>query len=165
MNGLNQWLSRFAACAMLVLGLASCSGGGSDGGGTTTPPAPASGSVTVTGTVSGTVIKVLRADTSAVSTTADTASLVNPPFPFTLPNIPVGVPIKAFFFSAGETFPFYLGNTNVFTVLSAGTFDLGFVAMVAGEQTLRISRRMLPWGPKISLLCLQESNPRRRRFQ
>ena len=133
MNGLNQSLCKFVACAIFVLGLASCSGGGSDGGGTTTPPAPASGSVTLTGTVSGSVIKVLRANTSAVITTADTASLVNPPFPFTLSKIPTGVPIKAFFFSAGETFPFYLGNTNVFTVLSAGTFDLGFVVIGGGR--------------------------------
>jgi len=135
MNGWDQSLNRFVACAILAFGLASCSGGGSGGGGTTTPPAPASGSATVTGTVSGTVIKVLRADTSAVITTADTASLVNPPFPFTLSNIPVGVPIKAFFFSAGETFPFYLGNTNVFTVHSAEAIDLGFVTMGGGRAT------------------------------
>ena len=77
----------------------------------------------------------MRADTGAVITTTDTASLVDPPFPFTLSNIPVGVPIKAFFFSAGEIFPFYLGSTNVFTLLSAGTFDLGFVAMGGGRAT------------------------------
>jgi len=135
MNGLNQSLSKFVACAILVLGLASCSGGGSDGGGTTTPPAPAAGTVTVTGTVSGTVIRVLRADTSAVITTADTASLVNPPFPFALSNIPVGAPVKIFFFSAGATFPLYMWNTNVFTVLSAGTIDLGFVTMGGGKAT------------------------------
>lgn len=130
-----QSFASFIACAFLLFGLSGCTSGGSDGGGTTTPPPPAAGSVTIAGTVSGTVIKVLRADTSAVISTADTASLVNPPFPFTLSNIPVGVPIKAFFFSAGETFPFYLGNTNVFTVLSAGTFDLGFVTMGGGKAT------------------------------
>ena len=99
------------------------------------PPVPAAGSVTVTGTVSGTIIKVVRADTGAVITSTDTAALFNPPFPFTLSNIPVGVPVKAFFFSAGEIFPFYLGNTNVFTVLSAGTLDQGFVTMGGGRAT------------------------------
>lgn len=130
----NLSFSKLVTCAILALGLASCSGGGS-GGGSTTTPAPAAGSATVTGTVSGTIIKVLRADTSAVITTTDTASLVNPPFPFTLSNIPVGTPIKVFFFSAGETFSFYLGNTNVFTVLSAGTFDFGHVEMTGGRAT------------------------------
>ena len=106
------------------------------GGGETPPPAASSaGSVTLTGTVSGTVIKVLRADTKAVIATADTAPLVNPPFQFTLSNIPVGVPIEVFFFSAGETFPLYIGNTNVFTVLAAGPIDLGLVTMGGGRAT------------------------------
>ena len=137
MNGWNQSLSRFVACAILALGLASCSSGGSDGGGTTTPPVPAAGTVTLTGTVSGTVIKVLRVDTSAVITTSDTASFVSPPFPFTLSNIPVGVPVKIFFFSAGETFPLFVGNpsTNVFAVKAAGPIDLGFVTMSGGSAT------------------------------
>src|SRR6266849_6099741 len=94
----NQSLSKLITCATLLLALGSCSGGGSGGGSTTAPPMPAAGSATVTGTVSGTVIKVLRAATGAVITTTDTASLVNPPFPFTLSNIPVGVAINVFFF-------------------------------------------------------------------
>src|SRR5689334_6374394 len=97
----------------LLLGLNGCSSSGSGGGETPTPPAPSGGMVTLTGTVSGTVIKVLRADSKTVISQTDTAPLVNPPFPFTLSNIPVGVPIEAFFFSAGETFPLYIGNTNV----------------------------------------------------
>lgn len=132
MNQSNQSVRSFVACAILALALVSCSGGGSDQGGTT---APAAGSVMVTGTVSGTIIKVLRADTSAVINATDTASLVNPPFLFTLSNIPVGVPIKIFFFSAGETFPLYIGNTNVFAVVKAGTIDLGFVTMGGGRAT------------------------------
>lgn len=133
MDGWNKSLSWVVACAILALGLASCSGDDSDGG--ETPPAPASGSVTVTGTVSGTVINVVRTDSDTVIATADTAPLVAPSsqFPFTLSNIPVGVPIKIFFFSAGETFPLYMGATNVFTALSAGSIDLGFVSMVGGK--------------------------------
>ena len=136
MPGWYQSLYKVAAYATVLLALGSCSGGGSGGGSTTAPP-PAAGSATVTGTVSGTVIKVLRADTGAVIATADTASLVNPPFPFTLSSIPVGIPIKVFFFSAGETFPLYDGNpaTNVFTVMTAGPIDLGFVTMGGGRAT------------------------------
>jgi len=129
--------SKLVACTTLLLALGSCSNGGSGGGGTTAPPVPAAGSATLTGTVSGTVIKVLRADTGAVITTTDTASLVNPPFPFTLSNIPVGAPVKVFFFSAGQTFPLYVGSpsTNVFTVKKAGPIDLGFVTMGGGTAT------------------------------
>ena len=137
MPGWYQSLYKVAACATVLLALGSCSGGGS-GGESATAPTPAAGSVTVTGTVSGTVIKVLRADTGAVIATADTASLVNPPFPFTLSSIPVGIPIKVFFFSAGETFPLYVGNspTNVFTVKKkGGSIDLGFVTMGGGTAT------------------------------
>ena len=136
MPGWNQSFYKVAACATLLFGLASCSGGGSSGGRTTAPP-PA-GSVTVTGTVSGTVIKVLRADTNAVISQADTASLPGPPpFPFTLSNIPVGVPVKVFFFSAGQTFPLYGGSppTNVFTMQTAVPIDLGFVTMGGGIAT------------------------------
>ena len=137
MPGWNQSFYKVAACAMVLLGLASCSGGGSSGGSTTAPP-PA-GSVTITGTVSGTVIKVVRADTKAILSQTDTAPLTGPPFPypFTLSNIPVGLPIEIFFFSAGQTFPLYGGNpsTNVFTVLTAGPIDLGFVTMGAGRAT------------------------------
>ena len=91
--------------------------------------------VTITGTVSGTVIKVLRADTNALISQTDTAPLVNPPFPFTFANVPVGVPIKVFFFSAGQTFPLYVGTTNVFTMQKAGSIDLGFVTMSGGRAT------------------------------
>ena len=137
MKILNQPFSQLVACVILLLALSSCSGGGSSGGDPSSPPAPAAGSVTITGTVSGTVIKVVRTDTSAVIATADTGSLVNPPFPFTLSGIPVGVPIKVFFFSAGRTFHLYVGNgsTNVFTILTAGPIDLGFVTMGGGTAT------------------------------
>jgi len=123
--------------AALSLIVGACSGGGS-GGGSTPPPAPATGSVTVTGTVSGTVIKVVRADTGVLISQADTAPLPGPPpFPFTLSNIPSGVPVKVFFFSAGQTFPLYFGSppTNVFTAQTAGSIDLGFVMMSGGTGT------------------------------
>jgi glucose/arabinose dehydrogenase len=127
----------------LALIVGACSGGGSDGGSTTAPPpAPAAGSVTVTGTVSGTIIKVVRADTGTLISQADTSPLTGtgtPPFqfPFTLSNIPVGVAVKVFFFSAGQTFLLYGGSppTNVFTVQKAGSIDLGFVTMNGGTAT------------------------------
>src|SRR5712692_1085718 len=134
----NQSFSKLVACATLLLALGSCSGGGSGGGGSTTAPMPVAGSTTVTGTVSGTIIKVLRADTKALISQFDTAPLPGPPpFPFTFSNIPVGLPIEAFFFSAGQTFPLYVGNpsTNVFTVKKAGPIDLGFVTMGGGRAT------------------------------
>ena len=92
----------------------------------------------MTGTVSGTVIKVLNATTNAVFAQTDTASLPGPPpFSFTLANIPIGVPIKIFFFSAGQTFPLYFGSpsTNVFTMLTSASIDLGFVTMSGGTAT------------------------------
>ena len=46
-------MSRFVACAILALGLASCNSGGSDGGGTTTPPASPAGTVTLTSPAPG----------------------------------------------------------------------------------------------------------------
>ena len=134
----NQSLSKLVACVTLLLALGSCSSGGSDGGGPTTPPAPAAGSATVTGTVSGTIIKVLRADTKALISQFDTAPLPGPPpFPFTLSNIPVGLPIQIVFFSAGQTFPLYGGSPpkNVFTVQTAGPIDLGDVTMGGGIAT------------------------------
>ena len=91
--------------------------------------------MTLSGTVSGTVIKVLRADSNSVISQTDTAPLANPPFLFSLSKIPVGVPVKAFFFSGGDIFPLYFGNTNVFTVLTAGAIDLGFVTMGGGRAT------------------------------
>src|SRR6267143_1555458 len=130
--------SKLVACVTLLLALGSCSSGGSDGGGSMTPPSPPAGTVTLTGTVSGSIIKVLRADTNAVISQADTAPLPGPPpFPFTLSNIPVGVPVKVFFFSAGQTFSLYSGNppTNVFTAQTAAPIDLGFVTMGVGRAT------------------------------
>ena len=128
---------RSLALAGLALFLSACPGG-SGGGGTTPLPTPATGSVTITGAVSGTVIKAVRADTNAVISQADTALLPGPPpFTFTLSDIPVGVPVKVFFFSAGQPFPFYGGNppTNVFTVQTAVPIDLGFVTMGGGRAT------------------------------
>ncbi len=130
--------SKLVTCATLLLALSSCSGGGSGGGSTPTPLAPATGSTTVTGTVSGTVIKVLRADTKALISQFDTAPLPGPPpFPFALSNIPVGLPVEIVFFSAGQTFPLYGGNppTNVFTMQTAGSLDLGAVTMSSGRAT------------------------------
>ena len=130
--------SKFVTCATLLFALSSCSGGGSGGGSTTAPPTPATGSTTITGTVSGTVIKVLRADTKALISQFDTAPLPGPPpFPFALSNIPVGLPVEIVFFSAGQTFPLYGGNppTNVFAMQTVGALDLGAVTMSGGKAT------------------------------
>ncbi len=89
----------------------------------------------MTGTVSGTVIKVLNAETNAILAQTDTASQPGPPpFTFSLANIPVGVPIKAYFFSAGQTFPLVIGSptTNVFAIQTPGAIDLGFVTLSTG---------------------------------
>ena len=113
----------------LSLLLGACSGGGSDGGSTSVPPAPATGSVTVTGTVSGTVIWVLNATTDQpIAPSFDTATLNQPPnFPFNFGNVPTGVPLRMFFVTGGAVYPLYLGNTNVFTFISGGTVQLGLV--------------------------------------
>ena len=132
-----MWLIGSAlALSFLSTDLISCSSGGGDS--SQPPTAPPTGSVTVSGTVSGTVIKMIRADNGALISQADTAPLPGPPpFPFTLSNIPIGVPIKAFFFSAGQTFPLYAGNplSNVFIVQAAVPIDLGFVTMAGGIAT------------------------------
>lgn len=74
-----QSFSSFIACAVLLFGLSACSGGGSGGGETTTPPVSAAGSVTITGTVSGTVIKILNAETNTLISQFDTATLNQAP--------------------------------------------------------------------------------------
>jgi len=123
----NQSFSKLVACVTLLLALGSCSGGGSGGGSTTTPPAPAAGSVTITGTVSGTVIWVLNA-TNAVIGQFDTGTLnQSPNFPFNFGNVPTGVPLRMFFVTGGAVYPLYFGNTNVFTFTSGETVDLGLV--------------------------------------
>ncbi len=122
-----QSLNRFIAFAILALSLTSCSGGGSDGGGTTTAPA---GSVTITGTVSGTVIKVLRADDDHLLVSDDTAGRARDAFghfPFQLSGLPEDVKIKVFLITGGRVYPVYLGGSNVFAVNSGGLYDLGFV--------------------------------------
>ena len=122
-----QSLNRFIACAILALSLTSCSGGGSDGGGTTTAPA---GSVTITGTVSGTVIKVLRADDDHLLVSDDTAGRAPDTlghFPFQLSGLPEDVKIRLYLITGGRVYPVYLGGSNVFAVNTGGFYDLGFV--------------------------------------
>ncbi len=125
--------TAFCTAAMVVV--AGCSGGGGSGGGTSAVSPVAS--AVLSGTVSGTVIKVVNATTGAVLAQTDTAPLSNPPFPFTLSNLPIHVPLKVFFFSGGGAFPLYVGSptTNVFTILTSGTIDLGFVTMAGGIAT------------------------------
>lgn len=121
---------------LLVFGMNGCGSSGSSGGGT--PPVSPVGSAMIKGKVSGTIIYVLNAKTNAVLAQTDTASLPGPPpFSFSFTNIPIGVPIKVFFFSAGETFPLYSLNlqTNVFKITTPGTIDLDLVDMSGGRAT------------------------------
>lgn len=121
---------------LLVFGMNGCGSSGSSGG--ETPPVSPAGSATIKGKVSGTIIYVLNAKTNAVLAQTDTASLPGPPpFSFSFTNIPIGVPIKVFFFSAGETFPLYSLNpqTNVFKIITPGTIDLDLVDMSGGRAT------------------------------
>jgi aldose sugar dehydrogenase len=116
------------------LGLLSCSNSGDSA--ETPPPATSfSGTATINGAVSGTIIKVVNASTHAVLAQTDTASQPGPPpFTFSLGNIPIGVPIKLYFFSAGQTFTLVMGSptTNVFTIQSSGAIGLGSVTLNTG---------------------------------
>ncbi len=134
------------------LALTSCSSGGGE------PPPPAaspSGTVTLTGTVSGTVIWVLNATTDqTVVPRFDTAILNQPPnFPFSFSNIPIGVPLRMFFVTGGAVYPFYVGSTNVFTFTSSGTVDLGLVT------TDVASGRATPEFSPVNILNGQEHTP------
>jgi aldose sugar dehydrogenase len=127
-------LRRFASYAVIswlcVGSISACSS--SDSGGGVPQPTPSAGTVTISGSVSGTIIKVVHATTNAILAQTDTASQTGPPpFAFSLTNLPIGAPIKVYFFSAGQTFPLVIDNptTNVFTIQSSGVLDLGFVTL------------------------------------
>ena len=112
--------------ALLVLFMAAC---GDDGDGGTDPSAQ---DVTVTGTVVGMVVTAI--DQDDVEVDRDTAQ--GTPKTFTL-TIPVGRDYR-FFFIEGDgassigIYPLYQGATNVFSVDTAVTIDLGFVDTSTG---------------------------------
>ena len=130
------------ALAVLVVAFASCGSGGGSSAGGDTPAAPPTGSVTLTGTVSGTVISVVNANNEVISQ-FDTATLnppPPPPFPITVPNIPAGAAVRIFFATGGVVYPLTFGSpeTNVFVFVNSGTVDLGHVTTANGKATPEI---------------------------
>lgn len=136
---MNSSTRMFFACTAIFFGLASCSGGGSGGGAVPLASNPA-GSVAITGTVSGTVIKVLNVDTNTIISQFDTAGLnQSSPFPFSLTGVPTGTKVRLFFITGGAVYPLYFGTpTNVFKFTSTGNVDLGTVTTANGQATLQV---------------------------
>ncbi len=119
------------ACLFLI---AACGGGGggtttttgSGGGGTTTETA------TISGSVSGTTIVAVN-DSGDIVASDDTAGKTpdaNGDYPFTLTGVPVGQNIRVYLITQGGIYPMYFdsnGYTNVFSLASSTTINLGFV--------------------------------------
>jgi len=128
-------LLGLAILIALPLLLTNCGGGGGggDGGGTTS---------TVNGSVSGTTV-IAVADDSIVATDDTIGRVpdldrdndgVNESYSFTLSGIPSGRDIRVYVIKHGEIFPLYFDSdgdgtpdTNVFSLTSATTINLGFV--------------------------------------
>jgi hypothetical protein len=123
---------------LVALALSGCGGGG---GGTSAPPPSSS----ITGSVTGTVI--LAVDENAnIAARDDTAGRTpvpgsTPPrYPFTL-NVPQGHQYHLFFIVTEGTppteriVPLSFGTTNVFSIGSASSIDLGFVDTSAAQAT------------------------------
>ncbi|MBE9504990.1 MAG: hypothetical protein IME96_12525 [Proteobacteria bacterium] len=124
---------RACLLVMLVFSLISivgCGGGGGDGGVT-----PQQETGTINGSVSGTtIIAVVDNEIVANDDTTGKTPDANGNFPFTLTGIPVGENVGIYLIKEGGIFPLYFdidddGNpdTNVFTLSSTCTIDLGFV--------------------------------------
>ncbi|VAX30630.1 hypothetical protein MNBD_NITROSPIRAE03-1839 [hydrothermal vent metagenome] len=116
------------ACLFLIY---ACGGGGTttttgSGGDTTTETG------TISGTVSGTTIVAVN-DSGAIVASDDTAgktSDANGNYTFTLTGIPVGQNIRVYLITWGGIYPMYFdsnGDTNVFSLASSTTINLGFV--------------------------------------
>lgn len=128
-------ISRLQLFAFLITVpfLLNCGGGG--GGGSSSSPGSSAAptpTATMTGTVSGTT--VIAYNLSNVEIARNTASGI--PKTFTL-SLPTGVSYKLYFVenegTLSETvFPLYSGSTNVFTIGSQGTIDMGFVDTSSG---------------------------------
>ncbi len=121
-------LAIISLLSLALLGF-GCGGGG-DGG--VTPQQEAG---TINGIVSGTtIIAVADGEIVASDDTTGKTPDANGNFPFTLTGIPVGKNIRVYLIEEGGIFPLYFdidddGNpdTNVFTLSSTCTIDLGFV--------------------------------------
>jgi hypothetical protein len=111
---------------MLTL-IAACGGGGSS-----SDESPSNNtSSTISGSVSGTVIIAIDDEGNIVATdnTAGKTPDVSGNYPFTLTDIPIGTNIRVYLLTGSGEFPLYFSSpaTNVFTLSSATTIDLGFV--------------------------------------
>lgn len=118
------------ACLFLI---AACGGGG---GGTTTTTGSGGGTTTetatISGSVSGTTIVAVN-DSGDIVASDDTAGKTpdaNGNYPFTLTGVPVGQNIRVYLITLGGIYPMYFysnGDTNVFSLASSTTINLGFV--------------------------------------
>ena len=113
---------------LLAVFLTACGSGGGDSNG-------GAGSATtaiITGSVAGTVIIAVDDNDNEVASDTATGS----PKTFTL-NVPIGGNYRFYFIenentSTEEVYPLYQGTTNVFSLASAVTIDLGFVDTTSG---------------------------------
>ncbi|NOY39922.1 MAG: hypothetical protein GXO95_06810 [Nitrospirae bacterium] len=116
------------SCLFLVY---ACGGGGgttttTESGGTTTETG------TISGSVSGTTIVAVN-DSGDIVASDDTTGKTpdaNGNYPFTLTGIPVGQNIRVYLITLGGIYPMYFdsnGDTNVFSLASSTTINLGFV--------------------------------------
>ncbi len=129
----------------LTIAITGACGGGSSGGGggnnNQTPP-PATG--TISGSVSGTIIVAVN-DSGDIVATDDTTGKTpdaNGNYPFTLTEIPTGVNIRVYLITDTGVYPMYFDSdnnttpdTNVFSLTSAATISLGFVA-ITNQQAI-----------------------------
>ncbi|MEC4685509.1 MAG: hypothetical protein VST71_07240 [Nitrospirota bacterium] len=118
------------ACMFLIY---ACGGGG---GGTTTTTGSGGGTTTetatISGSVSGTIIIAVNDSGEIVASDDSTGKTpdANGNYPFTLTGIPVGQNIRVYLITSGGIYPMYFdsnGDTNVFSLASSTTIDLGFV--------------------------------------
>lgn len=131
-------MRRLFVMLSCVTFLAACGGGG----GTSTsnnPPAPGtdSGDVTLTGKVAGTDIVAVDNSTGAIVRKTATVSGSDKVFSI---KVQSGKNYRFFLVENVGTateriYPFYIGANNLFTISTAGTFDLGFVGTDNGNAT------------------------------
>lgn len=123
-------------CAVFMT---ACGGGGSGtltSASTPQNPGTGSGNVTVSGKVAGTdVIAVDSATDSVVA--RQTATLSGADKVFSI-KVQSGKSYKFFFVenvgtSFERAYPLFIGVNNLFTIASAGTFDLGFISTASGN--------------------------------
>jgi N-acetylneuraminic acid mutarotase len=112
--------------------MAGCSSGGGDSGGNGGGNVGGS-DATITGTVAGTVVVALDGNNREVAS----STAIGSPKRFSL-AVPSGGSYRFYFIENENTpnetvFPLYQGATNVFSIASAVTIDLGFVDTTSGQ--------------------------------